>query len=274
MPELRRHRRLLLLLLLWAAAAGPAMAQQLQLLQSLPMQQPQAISIDRLGQVYVADLKNNLHKYSPRGELLFTFSPPTPGRLTSLEAWNPVKTLLFYQDRQQLLFLDRFLTPLSTIRLSDLSDGLVRLATLAQDDQLWVLNESDFSLQKIDPRYPDARLQTSLNQLLNADTYDFRLLREYQNNLYLLDANSGIYLFDNMGNFKKKLPVRGITSLGFQGEEGYYLKNGQLTFFHLYTLRERTVALPPVRPYQQVLVGNKTVYLFSPTHLDIYLLNQ
>ena len=263
--------RLCLLLLL---LASPALShgQQLHLLQSLPINQPQAISIDRLGQVYVSDQKNILYKYSPQGEHLFSYSPASQGRLAFVEAWNPAKTLLFYDDRQQITLLDRFLTPITSIRLAALTDGLIRLATIAGDEHFWMLNESDFSLIKIDPRYPDARLQTNLNQLLPHAPYDFRLLREYQNNLYLLDRNSGIYLFDNMGNFKKKLPVKGLDYLGFKGDEGYYLKNGSLVFWHLYTLQERVVSLPPARAYRQVLVGDQGVYLFSPTQLDIYRL--
>jgi hypothetical protein len=260
----------LCLVLLLLAGARPGRAQQFTLVQSVPVRQPQAVSIDRLGQVYVADQQNNLHKFSPQGERLFTFSPPQRGRLTCVEAWNPVKTLLFYDDRQQIILLDRFLTPITTVRLADLTDGLVRLATLAPDDQFWIFNESDFSLSRIDPRYPEARLSTSLNPILPQAPYDLRLLREYQNHLYLLDRNSGIYIFDNMGNYKKKLPVQGLDYLGFKGDEGYYLKHGQLVFFNLYTWQERTFPLPAAQPYRQVLAGDKKVYLLSEAHLDVY----
>lgn len=259
-------------LLLLLAGARISFAQQLHLVQSIPVSRPQTVSIDRLEQVYVSDQHHNLYKFSPLGERLFTFSPARQGRLALVEAWNPVKTLLFYDDRQQVVLLDRFLTPMTSLRLADLTDGLIRLATLAGDEQLWVLNESDFRLEKIDPRYPDSRLSTPLNQVLENGQYDFRLLREYQNQLYLLDRTSGIYIFDNMGNYKKRLPVKGLAYLGFKGDEGYYLKNGQLVFFHLYTGQERTFPLPAAKDYQLALAGNKTLYLFSTTGFDIYRL--
>jgi hypothetical protein len=267
---LNPDRRLLSLCLALLLLAGPGRAQQFTLVQSVPISQPQAISIDRLGQVYVADQQNNLHKFSPQGERLFTFSPPQRGRLAFVEAWNPVKTLLFYDDRQQIMILDRFLAPITTIRLADLTDGLVRLATLAPDDQFWIFNESDFSLSRIDPRYPEARLSTSLNQILPKAPYDLRLLRAYQNQLYLLDRNSGIYIFDHMGNYKKKLPVEGLDYLGFKGDEGYYLKDGRLVFFNLYTQQESAFPLPAAQAYRHALAGDKKVYLFSATQLDVY----
>jgi hypothetical protein len=258
------------LLLLLLTGARISFAQQFSLVQSLAIGQPQAVSIDRLGQVYVSDQKNNLYKFSPQGQRLFTFSPAQQGRLAFVEAWNPVKTLLFYDDRQQIVLLDRFLTPITSLRLADLTDGLIRLATLAQDDQFWILNETELRLDKIDFRYPDSRLSTRLNQLLDPARHDFRLLREYQNHLYLLDRNSGIYIFDNMGNYKKKLPIKGLAYLGFKGDEAYYLKNGQLVFLNLYTLQQRAFPLPAAKAYQLVLVGDKTVHLFSATHLDVY----
>ena len=252
------------------AASHPAGAQQLRLLQSLPLLLPQLVSIDRLGQVYVADKNNILYKLDARGKRLQTYSPPQAGQLRAVEAWNPIKTLLFYEDRQQVVLLDRFLAPLAQIRLADLDQGLIRLATLASDDQLWVLNESDFSLSKIDPRYPDARLSSRLNQILPRTAHDFRLLREYQHHLYLLDRNSGLYIFDNMGSYKKKLPLTGLSSLGFQGDEAYYLRDGQLVFFNLYSLQESTYPLPAGKTYLQVLASANTLYLFSGTQLDIY----
>jgi hypothetical protein len=269
-PELL-SLRLFLAALLALAAGHVSVAQQWHLVQSQPIHQPQVISLDRLGQVYVADNQSNLFKFSPQGKLLFTYSPAQRGRLAVVEAWNPVKILLFYEDRQQILLLDRFLTPITTIRLNDLSTGLIRLATLGSDDQFWIFNESDFTLSKVDPRYPDSRLQTNLNQILNNAPYDFRLLREYQNNVYLVDRNTGIYIFDNMGNYRKHLPVKGMSSLGFKGDEGYYLQDNQLVFFNLYTHQQRTLPLPAGKSYQQVLIGDKTAYLFTGTHLDIYL---
>lgn len=252
------------------AASPPAAAQQLRLQASLPLAQAQLVSIDQLGQVYVAGKNNILYKLDARGKGLQTYSPTQQGQLRGVEAWNPNKTLLFYEDRQQVVLLDRFLAPMATIRLADLDPGLVRLATLSSDDQLWVLNESDFSISKIDPRYPDARLSTRLNQILPRSAHDFRLLREHQHHLYLLDRHSGLYTFDNMGTFKKKLPLTNLSHLGFLGDEAYFLREGKLVFFNLYSGRETAYALPPGSAYQQVLAADKVLYLFSDHQLDIY----
>jgi hypothetical protein len=262
-------------LLVWVVLSlCPAVAggQNLVFTRTITADRPGAVSIDRLSNIYVTDRRNNLLKFDPNGKLQQTFSPPATGHVASVEAWNMVKILLFYDDRQQITLLDRFLTPITTARLSEFSNGLVKAATLAADDRIWLLNESDFTLTKVDVRYPDAALKTQLNQVLSTSQNDIRLMREYQNNLYILDGISGIYVFDNMGTYKKKLPVRGLTYLGFRGEELYYVKEGQLVFLHLYTQQTRTIALPAGKDYQQALVSDNACYFFTPAGFDIYTL--
>jgi hypothetical protein len=95
-------------------------------------------------------------------------------------------------------------------------------------------------------------------------------MREYQNHLYILDGLSGIYVFDNMGTYKKKLPLTGSANLGFKGEELYYIKEDHLVFLHLYTHQTRTLALPTGKKYQQALVGDNFYYFFTPAGFDIY----
>ncbi|MGV3585457.1 MAG: hypothetical protein ACO1OF_00500 [Adhaeribacter sp.] len=264
--------RLLLITLIAVIFVSEATAQSLTYIRSVPVNKPEAISLDRLSNIYVTDAKNILYKFDPSGKATQTFSPPATGHVANVEAWNMVKTLLFYDDRQQITLLDRFLTPITSARLSDFTNGIIRTATLAADDRVWLLNESDVTLSKVDIRYPDAVLKTELNQILTESAGDIRFMREYQNNLYILDRVSGIYIFDNMGNYKKKLPIAGLNYIGFKDEDLYYVKENQLIFLNLYTQKIRTVNLPAGKSYQKVLAGEKFYYFFTPAGFDIYSL--
>ncbi|KAA5549509.1 hypothetical protein [Adhaeribacter rhizoryzae] len=265
----------LLRVLLIAAVlfASKATAQSLTYIRSVPVSKPEAISLDRLSNIYVTDAKNILYKFDPTGKAIQTFSPPATGHVANVEAWNMVKTLLFYDDRQQITLLDRFLTPITSARLSDFTNGIIRTATLAADDRIWLLNESDVTLSKVDIRYPDAVLKTELNQILTESAGDIRFMREYQNNLYMLDRNSGIYIFDNMGNYKKRLPLAGVNYIGFKDEELYYVKENQLIFLNLYNQQNRTINLPAGKNYSKALVGEKFYYFFTSSGFDIYSLH-
>ncbi|RIY11751.1 hypothetical protein D0T11_06205 [Hymenobacter rubripertinctus] len=240
-----------------------------QLVRTIKLDQPGAASLDRRGNLYVADRQNNLRQFGPDGQALNTYSPPLPGHVMQVEAWNTAKVLVFYDDRQQVLVLDRFLSPISELALATYLDGQARVVTLAPDDRYWLLNESDLTLRQFDVTQKRFTITTPLDLLIGRSRPDFRFLREYQNNLYLLDRTGGVYVFDNLGNYRKKLPLPGLTYVGFRGDELYYVAADGLHFFHLYQLTERVVPLP-VATAPQVLVGDEYAYLLTTTGVQVY----
>jgi hypothetical protein len=188
-----------------------------------------------------------------------------------VEAWSPAKITVFYDDRQRVQLLDRFLTPLGQADLREYTDGTIRAATLAADDRLWLFDETTFRLLKIDTRVNQIVFENPLELVLDRRQHDISFLREYQSKLYLVDRLSGIYVFDNMGNYQKKLPLPNLSYVGFVGDELYYLSENQLHFQHLYTFQTRTIPLPAqALPYRQALVGDKFVYLLTNDSLFAY----
>ncbi|NVO83284.1 hypothetical protein HW556_00160 [Hymenobacter sp. P5252] len=245
-------------------------AQGWQLVRSVALPQPGAASLDRRGNLYVTDRQNNLRQFGPEGEALNVYAPPLPGHVMQVEAWNTAKVLVFYDDRQQVLLLDRFLSPISELPLPQLLDGQARVVTLAPDDRYWLFNESDLTLRQFDASQKRFTITTPLDILIGRSRPDFRFLREYQNNLYLVDRIGGVYVFDNLGNFRKKLPLPGLSYVGFRADELYYLGSaGELRFFHLYNLTERALPLP-VAGVQQVLVSDQYAYLLTAGGVQVY----
>lgn len=252
-------------------STAPAAAWQFVRLIKLP--NPGAASLDRRGALYVADADNNLRQYGPEGLLLNTYAPTQPGHVAQVEAWNITSTLVFNDDRQQLVLLDRFLALIAEVRLADYFDGTVRVATLAPDNRIWLLDESNLVLREFDPNTRQLVQNTPLDLIIGRSRPDFRFLRQYQNNTYLVDKSTGVYVFDNLGTYKKKLPFTGLSTVGFRADELYYFDAGALHFFHLYNLTERRVALPAgVAPagVRQVLVGEAYAYIFTAAGVAVY----
>lgn len=257
-------------------APGYAFAQQEETGQlfyshSLPLSSPTTISQDRNGYIYMLDPLHNLVRLDSLGRPIDTFSPPTRGRISNIEAWNPMKILLFYEDRQSLLLLDRFLRPISTTDLRDINyEGIAKAATLSSDDSFWLFDETNLTLSKLDLRLRKVTVETPLNLILDRERFDVRQLREYQNMLYLLDYNNGIYVFDNLGNYKKSIPFKGISYIGFRGNKLYFVQEGQLHFYDLYTSEKQSVDLPQEKQYITALAGDNHLYLFTKEEVSIY----
>ncbi|WP_237587058.1 hypothetical protein [Pontibacter russatus] len=261
----------LLLLVLLLAPGYASFSQQLRYSHSFPISSPTTISQDRNGYIYLLDPLHNLARLDSVGRPVDTFSPPTRGRISNIEAWNPMKILLFYEDRQSLLLLDRFLRPISSTELRDLNyQGIAKVATLAADDGFWLFDETNLTLSKLDLRLRSVSAETPLNLILDKARFDVRQLREYQNMLYLLDYNNGIYVFDNLGNYKKSMPLKGISHIGFRGNKLFFVQEGQLHFYDLYTSEKRSIDLPEQKLYITALAGDNHLYLFTDDAVDIY----
>ncbi|SIT91510.1 hypothetical protein [Pontibacter indicus] len=276
----RLYLRAVLYLLLGVLAI-PAFAQQpdssvtLTFSHSFAISSPTTVSAARNGNIFLMDPAQNLFVLDTTGKAVNTFSPPSRGRISAVEAWNPMKVFLFYEDRQELTLLDRFMRPIANTRLTDLGYmGSVQAATFTSDDSFWLFNESDFTLSKLDLRYQKPIIETPLDLILDKARFDVRFIREYQNMVYLLDYNGGIYVFDNLGNYKKKLPFTGVSYISFKGNELYFVKDNALHFFDLYKLRERTLPLPSDKNYLSALISHNMLYLFSKEQADVYRLSR
>ena len=246
-----------------------------KLVRLIKLPNPGAASLDRRGALYLADADNNLRQYGPEGLLLNTYAPTQPGHVAQVEAWNMTSTFVFNDDRQQVVLLDRFLSLISEVRLADYVDGTIRVATLAPDNRIWLLDESNLVLREFDPTTLRLVQNTPLDLIIGRSRPDFRFLRQYQNNTYLVDRTTGVYVFDNLGTYKKKLPFAGLSMVGFRGDELYYLEGAAVRFFHLYNLTERSVALPAdVVPeaVRQVLLGEGYAYIFTAVGVAVYQL--
>src|SRR5690606_16619173 len=118
--------------------------------------------------------------------------------------------------------------------------------------------------------YFEPQIMTPLSNIINRD-FIGRNLKEYQNFVFLSDENSGIYVFDNLGNYIKLLPFTSATFFNFHKSELYYLDNSQIVFYDLYSTDSRTVGVSTEDEYLYTLVTDHHLYLISKDYLDIYL---
>ncbi len=245
----------------------------LEAVRSIPLGVAAHASLDRNGHLFVADERGNIDKYTLEGQPLLHYSPQKVAVPDLLEAWFTLRIFAFYQEYQEYLVLDRFLNNSPLVRFAPDAVGFARSATLAADNLIWVFDDSDFSLKKYDPQTRQNVLVSPLALQLESTDVQVGFMREYQNQLYVSDESNGLLVFDNLGNYRKRLPFAGLAHFGFVGNELYFLRGSEVIFFHLYNFQERTVPLVlPTPPVHQVLVAPEHVLLLTDRELKVYRL--
>lgn len=247
------------------------------LLKSFKTEPIQTVSIDPYFNFYIADDRGNVFKYDSMGNQLLRYSPQKKANVSLLDAWRSVTIFVFYKTIQEYTILDRFLTT-SNANFSFRQErennekkiGFARLATLASDNSLWVFDDIDFSLKKYDPRINQVIVHSSLDLILDPSYYDLSHMREYQNLLFISDKNSGILVFDNLGNYKTKIPVEGVNYFNFLENKLYFISGNQMIIFDIYTSTQKSIPLPVGKKYNYVLLADNKTYLFTADGIEIY----
>ena len=212
--------------------------------QEIHVENIQSASLDNKGNLYAGDQKGNLYQYLPTGEASdLLYAPPRPSSLTLIDASNPLRIFAYYQDLQEYVILDRFLTESARYSLSEFT-SFSGLCAPSQNNQIWLVDLQSFALKKIDPLRNIEQISVPLEQVLDPDGYEITHLQEYQNLVFMSDKYRGVYIFDNLGNLMIQIPVRNVSHLSFSGDT-LLMATGtnELIRYHLYEGTQQTTLL-------------------------------
>ena len=183
---------------------------------SIPVAARQVVS-DHLQNIYAITALNEVSKYSKNGQLLFTFNDNTQGQLSHLDASNPLNLLLFYEEFQTLMVLDRTLTEQTRINLSALDIPVVTAVGWSRDNQIWVYDDLNFKLKKINTREEITATSENLSLILPQVPHPIQIA-VYQNWIYLNDPQLGLLVFDQFAQFDRIIPVKNIENFQIIGD--------------------------------------------------------
>jgi hypothetical protein len=144
-----------------------------------------SFTADNLGNLYVLTTENQLKKFNVRGDSMGVFNDVRRyGKLSQINATNPLRTVLFYRDFRTIVVLDRLMNTVNTIDLRRLNIFQVRVVAPAYDNNVWVFDEQESKLKKVGE---DGRLLS--------ETADLRLvLDEAPIPQRIFDQNGYVYL--------------------------------------------------------------------------------
>ena len=232
-----------------------------------------SFAVDNIGELYIINTDNQLKKINEKGDSVGVFNQVTKyGKLSYVEAQNPWKAILFYKNFSTIVLLDKYLNVIAAINLRNKNIFQVRAVTTSYDNNIWLYDEQENKLKKID----DAGNIIS-------ETVDFRLLFDSvptpekiidrDGFVYLYDPQKGVYLFDYYGSFKSRLPLLHWTDITVIGKTIYG--------FDEENLYKYTPPLPDINKYKlpvalqnnnSIQLNNHKIYILKNQQLQIYSL--
>ena len=234
---------------------------------------PEAASIDRQGYLYFASKDGTIEKYDSNGKMLYHFSPQRKAAPTLLEAWQGLRVFAYYQNFQEYLFLNRFLTdseryPLQSLSISNFSG----LATLSGDNNLWLFDNNTLAVKKVDLNNGETILDNILSLSLSVKNIQPTFMREYQNLLFVGDKNSGVLVFDNLGNYMDTIPLKGGAYFSFSENSLVSIEEGQIVLVDIYSKQKRKVGRANPS-FKTVFMENNQIIIQSGKFVEYYTIN-
>jgi hypothetical protein len=242
-------------------------SEEFRLINSIPFKNVQ-ITTDRFGNAYVYS-ENQLLQYDSLGRAVANYSDRHSGFLTSVDASNPLKILLFYRDFARIQLLNKQLAVASTIELRNIDIMQPLVVCQSSLDGYWIFDQRDFSLKKIDVNLRVLFQSNDMNQTLG---YPLEPLSMIESNDYVFMNNpaTGILMFDKYGSYYKTIPVFPVTSFQVIDKDLLYVKNSKLYRYNFSTLSDNEVILPQHDSITSARFEQHELYLLTTTSLDFY----
>ena len=186
-------------------------------------------SMDQKGNLYIGHESGTVSKYSKDLDTLFSFSPAKSRPMDVLEAWHGFKIFCFYQQFQEYAILDQYLSREVRYSLSFNAIDYVDMATVSADENLWLIDQNEFHLIKYNTTLREPETVIPLEFIFDPQNNAISFMQEYQNLLFIVDTLSGIYIFDNFGNYLNKIGVKGLEKCSFLDSNIVYMNKSNLT---------------------------------------------
>jgi hypothetical protein len=223
-------------------------------------------TIDRPGDLYLVLKDGQIQKFDKDGKLIVLYRHKTAPTL--FDPRDGARLFAYYRKNQEYDYLSPSFEITSSFRIDSAFAIDPWLIGPSLDHKLWVLDAADHSLKKINPRDSEVEVEVIIDAAIIEQASSFTMLREYQGFVFLLNPQKGIFIFNNLGKHIRTLAGKGIHHFSFLGEELYFVKNGQINFFDLFSAESRQ--MPIGKPADFVLFTDERFVLIRHKTIEIF----
>lgn len=200
-------------------------------------------SVDNIGNIYTAN-GDELIKHLANGKFFARYSNLKLGNISSLDATNPLKLLLYYRDFQQIVFLDNQLSKNSNeVSLETLGYEQTDLACAGANNSFWIYDKQNNELIRFNENSKKICSTGNLKQILRTELSP-NLMKEHNGNLFLNCPETGIFVFDIFGGFIKIISLKDLQQFDVNESIIYYKKDSLLCSYNFKLFDEACKRIP------------------------------
>ena len=227
-------------------------------------------TMDNLSNLYVISTKGQIKKFNAAGDSVAVYNQVRNfGKLFSIDVSNPLKVILFYKDFSTVVVLDRFLTNIATLQLRRYNILQPDAVGLSYDNNIWVYDEYDGKLKKLDEQGNKLSETADFRTVFNQPFAPQKILND-NGLVYLADSTAGVFIFDNYGSFKKKVPVINWHSIAINKSNIISTSSQSISVFNTSTFLQNDKRYPAFTSYLHSFTLSDKFIIFSAKDLKIY----
>lgn len=168
---------------------------------------------DNLGNIYLLNATNQIKKVNEKGDSIAVYNDIRKyGKVYSIDATNPLKILVFYKDFSTIVVLDRLLNKQAAIDLRKQNILEVTAVTSSYDNNIWLYDEFDNKLKKVDDNGNVLLESTDFRQIFDSVPVPVAMY-DRDGQLYIYDPKKGLMVFDYYGAKKNNLQLLHVSDL-------------------------------------------------------------
>lgn len=200
------------------------------------------MEVDNIGNLYTI-YESEIIKRDLTGKQLMKNSSLAFGEISSLDASNALKMLLYFKDLSQVIYLDNQLSARGDrLELDFMGYNQTVAICRSYNDGVWIYDQTTFELTRLTEQLEPSAQSGNLNQILGfvpEPTY----IREYNNWVYVNDPLHGVLVFDWYGSYTKNIPIKGLKKFVVKANQLFYLKDNSLHSYDLNTAQFAEIKL-------------------------------
>ncbi|MFD1063033.1 hypothetical protein ACFQ1Q_07225 [Winogradskyella litorisediminis] len=219
--------------------------------------------VDTFETLYFSDEIGSFYKKS--ADTTISYANFQLGKISSANAFNPLKINLFYKDFNTLVILDNRLAEIKKIDFNTLPNyKYVTLVSTGYDNFVWLYNQDEQLLELFDFLTSKTRIKT-----VPVESQALDLKSDY-NYCYLL-TEKYLYVYSYFGSLIHKIENTGFTEMAFS-KGNLVLKKENALFLLPKNSKELSRIQTEDLLINQFLVTNETLYIYNDEKLRRYQL--